>query len=64
MLKERERFINNIRIDFENKESQYIERLNELQNKLEDKNKQHKDIYDRYEKLEKEYYEMVRGIPN
>jgi hypothetical protein len=58
----KEKLINSLQNDFRIKEEQYLTKINELSEQLDEKQSQQRDFNLKYERLEKELIEMVKKI--
>jgi len=58
----KEKLLNSLQNDFRIKEEQYLTKINELTEQLDEKHSQQRDFNLKYERLEKELIEMVRKI--
>ena len=58
----KEKLINSLQNDFRIKEEQYLTKINELSEQLDEKQSQQKDFNLKFERLEKELIEMVKKI--
>lgn len=63
-LLSKDKLIANLNIELNNKEELYTNKITDLQIKLEDKSIGFQNLIERYEKMEKEYLEIVYRIIN
>ncbi len=61
MIVTKEKLINNLQNESRIKEEQFLLKINELNEQLEEKNAQQRDFNQKYERLEKELIDMVRN---
>jgi hypothetical protein len=55
----KDKFILNLQFELKGKEDQFVYRITELQKILDDKTNSSKELVEMYERLEKEYTEVV-----